>query len=97
MFEIIEKSLSAVLHIDHLCIENQSYFHRHHKEGGKGRHFALTVVSADFEGLNAVKRHQRIYQALDMPQNTQIHALSISAFTPEEWEQQRPDVSVSSV
>jgi len=52
---------------------------------GDGRHFFATIVSAEFEGLPRVRRHQRVYAALGDRMREQIHALSMKTFTPAEW------------
>ena len=40
-----------------------------------------------FAGLNAVKRQQAVYATVnDLITNGTLHALSIKACTPEEWE-----------
>lgn len=52
---------------------------------GDGRHFFATIVSAEFEGLSRVRRHQRVYQALGERMREQIHALSMKTLTPTEW------------
>lgn len=50
----------------------------------QGNHFAVTVVSSVFEGLNAVKRQQAVYAALnEQITSGAIHALQIKAVTPE--------------
>jgi stress-induced morphogen len=41
-------------------------------------------VSADFEGLRLVQRHQKVYTALGDRMKSEIHALSFKALTPEE-------------
>ncbi len=51
---------------------------------GDGRHFFATIVSAEFEGLSRVRRHQRVYTALGDRMREQIHALSIKTLTPGE-------------
>lgn len=51
-----------------------------------GTHFAALVVSAEFEGLSAIKRHQLVYKALGERMGNEIHALSIRALTPAEAE-----------
>jgi len=51
---------------------------------GDGRHFFATIVSTEFEGLNRVRRHQRVYQALGERMREQIHALSMKTLTPAE-------------
>lgn len=52
---------------------------------GDGRHFFATIVSAEFEGLPRVRRHQRVYAALGDRMREQIHALSMKTLTPAEW------------
>lgn len=52
---------------------------------GDGRHFFATVVSAEFDGLVRVRRHQRVYQALGDRMREQIHALSMKTLTPAEF------------
>ena len=51
---------------------------------GDGRHFFATIVSAEFEGLPRVRRHQRVYTALGDRMREQIHALSMKTLTPAE-------------
>ena len=51
---------------------------------GDGRHFFATIVSAEFEGLSRVRRHQRVYTALGDRMREQIHALSMKTLTPAE-------------
>ena len=52
---------------------------------GDGRHFFATIVSAEFEGLMRIRRHQRVYAALGERMREQIHALSMKTLTPAEW------------
>ncbi|MGU9977987.1 MAG: BolA family protein [Candidatus Oxydemutatoraceae bacterium WSBS_2016_MAG_OTU14] len=53
---------------------------------GQGGKFEAQVVSNDFAGLNTVKRHQRVYAAVNQQiADGSIHALSIKAYTPEEF------------
>lgn len=51
---------------------------------GDGRHFFATIVSAEFEGLSRVHRHQRVYAVLGDRMREQIHALSMKTLTPAE-------------
>jgi BolA family transcriptional regulator, general stress-responsive regulator len=54
---------------------------------GQETHYKAVIVSEQFAGLNAVKRHQRAYAAMgDLMQ--QIHALALHTYTPEEWAEQ---------
>ncbi|MDE2612233.1 MAG: BolA family transcriptional regulator [Burkholderiales bacterium] len=52
---------------------------------GDGRHFFATIVSAEFEGLSRVRRHQRVYAALGDRMREQVHALSMQTLTPAEY------------
>lgn len=57
---------------------------------GDGSHFDAIVISAAFDGLSMVKEQQLVYATLgDRITNGTIHALSIKAYTPQEWETQR--------
>jgi acid stress-induced BolA-like protein IbaG/YrbA len=58
---------------------------RHLEVEGDGRHFFATIVSAAFEGLPRVRRHQAVYAALGDRMREQIHALSMKTLTPAEW------------
>jgi acid stress-induced BolA-like protein IbaG/YrbA len=48
-------------------------------------HFAALLVAAAFEGLRPLARHQLVYRALGERMGREIHALSIEAYTPQEW------------
>jgi len=48
-------------------------------------HFEATVVSPAFAGKRSLQRHRLVYGALGAAVGQDIHALSIQAYTPEEW------------
>jgi acid stress-induced BolA-like protein IbaG/YrbA len=48
-------------------------------------HFTAVIVSDRFEGARSIKRHQQIYATLGTRMGREIHALSIEAYTPQEW------------
>ncbi len=52
-------------------------------------HFEAIVVSSQFDGKRSIARHQMIYAVLGDRVGGEIHALSIRAYTPEEWEEAR--------
>jgi acid stress-induced BolA-like protein IbaG/YrbA len=52
-------------------------------------HFEAMVVSADFEGVRPLARHQLVYKTLGALIGNEIHALSIRAFTPQELRDQQ--------
>lgn len=49
-------------------------------------HFKVTIVSAAFESLALLARHRAVNAALADELKTGIHALSITARTPKQWE-----------
>ncbi len=53
-------------------------------EGEDRTHYDALVVSIAFEGQMKIKRHRMIYAALGDHMVSDIHALSIKAYTPEE-------------
>ena len=55
--------------------------------GEDGTHFEGTIVSRLFEGLNRVKQHQMVFNALGDKMKSDIHALSMKTYTLNEWNQ----------
>jgi acid stress-induced BolA-like protein IbaG/YrbA len=53
---------------------------------GDGTHFSAIVISGEFAGKTMVQQHQMVYKTLGDKVGTDIHALAIKTFTPEEWE-----------
>ena len=70
----IEDSIRAGLNCTHLEVR------------GDGAHFEAVIVSPRFEGLPRVRQHQLVYAALGERMRSEIHALSMQTFSPEEWE-----------
>ncbi|HSM31266.1 MAG TPA: BolA/IbaG family iron-sulfur metabolism protein [Woeseiaceae bacterium] len=50
-------------------------------------HFEALVIAAEFEGKRPIARHQLVYRCLGSLVGNEIHALSIRALTPAEWQQ----------
>jgi acid stress-induced BolA-like protein IbaG/YrbA len=48
-------------------------------------HFSALLIGKAFEGLRPLARHQLVYRALGERVGREIHALSIEAYTPQEW------------
>lgn len=75
----------------HLEVVNESSGHGGYFPG-KESHFKVIVVSATFEGLRLVQRHQKVYAvANELLSPGKIHALAIHAYVPSEWQGQAPD------
>lgn len=68
----------------HLGLENESSHHS--VPAGSETHFKLLVVSESFVGLTRVERQRKIYSLLDSEFKSGLHALTVRAMTPEEWE-----------
>lgn len=80
------KGKLAVLTPERLEIIDESAQHAGHAgAAGGGGHYRLIIVSGRFKDMNVVARHRMIYDALGEMMKEQIHALSISAFAPDEF------------
>jgi acid stress-induced BolA-like protein IbaG/YrbA len=53
-------------------------------------HFEAVVIAAAFAGKRSVQRHQLVYGTLGKAVGTEIHALALQVFTPEEFASQGP-------
>lgn len=75
----------AVLAPEQLEILDESHKHAGHAGARSGGgHFTLTIVSNVFDGKGLLQRHRMVYDALGSAMQTDIHALTIKALTPEE-------------
>jgi len=53
---------------------------------GEGSRYEVVAVDASFDGMSRVKKQQLIYAPLmEYIQRNDIHAVSIKAYSPEEW------------
>lgn len=84
--DTIRRKLTARFGPVRLDIVDESHRHAGHAgarpEGET--HFAVTVVSAEFRGISRLARQRLVYDALADELATRVHALSLSARTPEE-------------
>lgn len=77
--------LEAALTPTRLEIIDDSHHHAGHAGSRTGQgHFSVTIVSAAFVGKSLPARHRLVYAALGALLQTDIHALSIQANTPDE-------------
>ena len=66
-------------------VRDDSHLHAGHvgaREGGG--HYSVRIVAEEFRGLAPLARHRRVYAALGELMDGPIHALAITALTPEE-------------
>lgn len=69
----------AALQPEYLDVLDESHMHSR----GLETHYKAVIVSPAFAGLNAVKRHQKVYATVGELMG-QIHALALHTYTPEE-------------
>jgi transcriptional regulator, BolA protein family len=55
-------------------------------ENYEDSHFAATVVSPAFADETLVDQHQLVYDALGEHMTTDIHAIELTTYTPDEYE-----------
>lgn len=83
--ERIRAALDTAFAGARLDLVDESHKHVGHAGARDGRgHFALRIVTESFAGQAPLVRHRRVYAALGELMQTDIHALSIEALTPDE-------------
>ena len=80
------KSALSSLNSTHLEIQDDSALHAGHAGNTGGGHYTVMIVSEAFNNLPLIKRHRLVYDAVDSLMEQAIHALSIQAKTPAEYE-----------
>ena len=80
--DLLQAALAS-LQPQHLDVLDESHMHSR----GLETHYKAVIVSEQFVGLNAVKRHQQVYASLGDLMG-QVHALALHTYTPDEWAQQ---------
>jgi BolA protein len=83
----IEQKLRDALAAAHVEVVDESALHAGHAGAGTGGgHFRALVVSDRFEGESRLERQRLVYAALTDEMGAQIHALSMTTLTPDEWQ-----------
>ncbi|KAG9480815.1 bolA-like protein 1 [Eleutherodactylus coqui] len=88
----IRAKLTQNLEPCHLEVHNES--HMHAVPPGSETHFKVVVVSDVFSGKSLIQRHRLVNGLLKEELAGPVHALSIQAETPQQWEKD-PTVSKS--
>ena len=83
--ETIRDRLQALDPVSLQLVDESEQHHGHAgwREGG-GTHWRLAIVSPRFAGRTPLARHRMVYQAIGELMHNPIHALAITASTPEE-------------
>lgn len=83
--DMIRDCLEREFTPESLDVRDDSHKHVGHPGARDGRgHFHVRIVSDAFQGLAPLARHRRVYAALGDLMQTDIHALSIEAFSENE-------------
>lgn len=85
----IERQLHSNLSPAYLDVANES--DQHSVPPNSETHFRVVLVSAAFEGVRKVARHQQVYAALAAQLEGPVHALALHTYTPDEWQQRQQD------
>lgn len=81
----IRARIEAALAPSAFELVDESHKHAGHEGARDGRgHFRVRIVSAAFRGKAPLARHRLVYDAVGDLMQTDIHALSIEARTPED-------------
>ncbi len=84
VIDAMRASLAALDPVTIEIIDDSAKHAGHAGARSGGGHFRLTIVSLRFAGCRTMERHRLVYDALGPLMKREIHALSISAKTPEE-------------
>ncbi|XP_066141057.1 DNA-binding transcriptional regulator BolA isoform X3 [Euwallacea fornicatus] len=89
--ETIIISKLSQLNPTYLKVINESYMHNVPK--GAETHFKVVVVCDDFKNLSLLKRHRKVNDILKAELQSEVHALSIIAKTPDQWKDEEIEPS----
>lgn len=81
----LTKKLTEAFSPQLLQIDNESPMHGLPKSAEK--HFRVVLVSEGFAGKTRVARHRLVHDILAQELSEHVHALSVQAFTPVEWQE----------
>jgi BolA protein len=81
----IERRLIDALKPETVGVEDEGHLHEGHAGARDGRgHFRVLIISDAFSDKTQLQRHRMVYAALGELMRTDIHALAIDAWSPEE-------------
>lgn len=91
--QALREKISAKLAPSYLELDNES--DSHSGPPGRESHFRAVIVSEQFQGLMPLKRHQLVYALAKEEMAGPIHAFSVHAYTPAEWEKRQQPAPIS--
>jgi len=88
----IRRRLEAAFAPDELEITDDSHRHAGHAGARDGRgHFHVRITSRQFAGKKTLERHRMVYAALGSMMQTDIHALGVTAVSPDDTSNSEPN------
>ncbi|MCM2308037.1 MAG: BolA family transcriptional regulator [Sulfuritalea sp.] len=84
VIDAMRASLAALDPVSIEIIDDSAKHAGHAGARSGGGHFRLQIVSPRFAGFRTMERHRLVYDALGPLMKREIHALSITAKTPDE-------------
>ena len=84
VIDVMRASLAALEPVAIEIIDDSAKHAGHAGAKSGGGHFRLAIVSPRFTGCSTMERHRLVYDALGPLMKREVHALSISAKTPDE-------------
>ena len=81
--DLLRERLAALQPLS-VAIDDDSALHAGHAGAREGGHYRLQIVASVFAGKNTIARHRLVYAAAGDLMRGRIHALSITALTPDE-------------
>ncbi|MBN9413385.1 MAG: BolA family transcriptional regulator [Candidatus Paracaedimonas acanthamoebae] len=84
----LQHLLSKEFNPEHLEIIDETDKHKNHLNTPhtKETHFRILIVSEIFQSMNRIERHRCIMSLFEQDFKAHLHALSIKAFTPNEYQ-----------
>lgn len=81
----IKRRLNEAFAPETLGVEDESHLHEGHEGARDGRgHFRVLIIADAFKEESLLNRHRMVYKALGDLMRTDIHALAIDAWSPNE-------------
>jgi len=81
----IRDALAEAFAPTEILVKDQSHLHAGHAGAREGLgHFEVILVSDEFKGLPLLQRHRMVFDALGDMMRTDIHALTVKAYTSDE-------------
>jgi BolA protein len=81
----IKRRLNEAFAPETLGVEDEGHLHEGHEGARDGRgHFRVLIIADAFREESLLNRHRMVYKALGDMMRTDIHALAIDAWSPNE-------------